>query len=87
MTKKGMTKSMWPTDMNMKTIHPRNTTSILKRGTMMSHEGEEDGHDDNHTLGASVGIAGGMLLLLVTFSTLELVANERYPAKKNAVRK
>ena len=28
------------------------------------HEGEEGGHDDdNHTLGASVGIAGGMLLL------------------------
>ena len=28
------------------------------------HEGEEGGHDDdNHTLGASVGVAGGMLLL------------------------
>ena len=28
------------------------------------HEGEEGDHDDdNHTLGASVGIAGGMLLL------------------------
>ena len=28
------------------------------------HEGEEGGHDDdNHTLGASVGIAGGMFLL------------------------
>ena len=28
------------------------------------HDGEEDGHsEDNHTLGASVGIVGGMLLL------------------------
>ena len=35
-----------------------------KEGHHDEHEGEEDGHDDdNHTLGASVGIAGGMFLL------------------------